>query len=148
MARNTQENTSLSESDSSISYGTMSTPRAPVAESSNSDSSEKGSIKDHIIPNALAQDAKLVTADGNIVTKDGIVISTEESDHSLAGNVFLDPEIRAYYVGVYEKSKYECRHVFDHELTWTKEEEKKLVRKLDIRGMAAISLLSVKSISN
>lgn len=69
-----------------------------------------------------------------MITKDGVVVSTEDSDHSLSTNVFQDPEVRAYYVGVYEKAKYECRHVFDADLTWTKEEERKLVRKLDWRG--------------
>jgi hypothetical protein len=85
-------------------------------------------------PRAILDNAELVTARGNIVTKDGVVVSTEDSDHSLSTNVFQDPEVKAYYVGVYEKAQYECRHVFDADLTWTKEEEKKIVRKLDWRG--------------
>lgn len=82
----------------------------------------------------VAKDAELVTSRGNIVTKDGLVISTEDSSASLSTNIFSDPEVKAYYLGVYENSQYECRHVFDAEATWSEEEEKKLVRRLDMRG--------------
>jgi hypothetical protein len=82
-------------------------------------------------PQALTHDAKLITAKGNVITKEGVVISSQESDASLSTNIFADPEVRAYYVDVYEKAQYECRHVFDADLNWTPEEEKKIVRKLD-----------------
>jgi hypothetical protein len=91
-----------------------------------------------IVPRALADDAEVITARGNVITKDGVVVSTQDSNASLSGNIFEDPEVTAYYVGVYEKAQYECRHVFDATLTWTKEEERKLVRKLDLRGMYLI----------
>jgi hypothetical protein len=97
-------------------------------------SSEKIGL-DGKTPRALFDEAELVTARGNIITKDGAVISTQDSDHSLSTNVFSDPEVKVYYVGVYEKTQYECRHVFDADLTWTKEEERKIVRKLDWRGI-------------
>ncbi|KAJ5222420.1 uncharacterized protein N7469_008660 [Penicillium citrinum] len=48
-------------------------------------------------------------------------------------NPFLDPEAAEYWRTVYEKAQYECRHVFDPSLTWTAEEEKAIVRKLDWR---------------
>jgi hypothetical protein len=82
-------------------------------------------------PKAIAHDAELVTAKGNVITKDGVVVSPQESEASLSTNIFADPEVKAYYVDVYEKAKYECRHVFDADLTWTPQEEKRLVRKLD-----------------
>lgn len=106
----------------------------PSGQGSESDSqSEKNGI--HVqAPRVVLDNAELVTARGNIVTKDGVVVSTEDSDTSLSTNVFKDPEVRDYYVGVYEKAQYECRHIFDADLTWTKEEEKKIVRKLDWRG--------------
>lgn len=94
-------------------------------------STEKQGVE---VPKALAADAQVITARGNIITKDGVIVSTQESNASLSGNVFEDPEVTAYYVDVYEKASYECRHVFDADLTWTKEEERKLVRKLDLRG--------------
>ncbi|KAH8590990.1 major facilitator superfamily domain-containing protein [Bisporella sp. PMI_857] len=99
------------------------------SDSGSQHSSEKGIAND--VPGTLIRDAELVTARGNIVTKDGVVVSTQDSDASLSTNVFADPEVKAYYVAVYEKAQYECRHVFDADLTWTAEEEKKLVRKLD-----------------
>ncbi|KAK0108166.1 hypothetical protein ONS95_002988 [Cadophora gregata] len=80
---------------------------------------------------AIVKEAALITAKGNIVTKDGRVISTQDDDASLSTNIFVDPEVKAYYVDLYEKAQYECRHAFDADLTWTKEEEKKLVRRLD-----------------
>jgi hypothetical protein len=48
-------------------------------------------------------------------------------------NPFLDPDVEAHWRQVYEDSTYECRHVFDPALTWTEEEEKAIVRKLDWR---------------
>ncbi|KAL2071872.1 hypothetical protein VTL71DRAFT_13107 [Oculimacula yallundae] len=83
------------------------------------------------IGGAVLKEAALVTAKGNVVTKEGVVISTQETDASLSTNVFADPEVKDYYVNLYEKAQYECRHAFDADLTWTKEEEKKLVRRLD-----------------
>lgn len=83
----------------------------------------------------IVKEAALVTAKGNIVTKNGVVISTQEDDASLSTNIFADPEVKAYYVDVYEKASYECRHVFDADLTWTKE-EKRFVRRLDWQGMS------------
>jgi hypothetical protein len=86
------------------------------------------------VPRALANNAELVTSKGNIITKDGAVVSTAYSDTSLSENIFADPEIRDYYKQVYEDAKYESRHVFDADATWTPEEEKKIVRKLDWHG--------------
>ncbi|PWY95419.1 MFS general substrate transporter [Aspergillus sclerotioniger CBS 115572] len=48
-------------------------------------------------------------------------------------NPFADPEVAERYALIYEKAQYECRHVFDPTLTWSAEEEKALVRKLDWR---------------
>lgn len=57
--------------------------------------------------------------------------STLESDHSTKNNPFLDPVIAARWRGVYEKASYEARHVFDENLTWSADEERRLIRKLD-----------------
>ncbi|KAB8220730.1 major facilitator superfamily domain-containing protein [Aspergillus novoparasiticus] len=57
----------------------------------------------------------------------------EESTDSHANNPFADPEVAERYALIYEKAQYECRHVFDPTLTWTPEEERALVRKLDWR---------------
>lgn len=52
---------------------------------------------------------------------------------ALEQNPFLDPDVATHWTTVYEKSQYECRHVFDPSFTWTREEEKRLVRRLDWR---------------
>jgi hypothetical protein len=56
-----------------------------------------------------------------------------DGENSDANNPFLDQEVAEYWRTVYEKAQYECRHVFDPSLTWTAEEEKAIVRKLDWR---------------
>lgn len=47
-------------------------------------------------------------------------------------HVFQDPVMLEYYQGVYEKSNYECKDYLDPDLTWTLEEERKIVRKTDL----------------
>lgn len=63
------------------------------------------------------------------------VHAQEQSDldftRSREDNPFADPAVAERYVIIYEKAQYECRHVFDPGLTWTPDEEKVLVRKLD-----------------
>lgn len=50
-------------------------------------------------------------------------------------HIFKDPAVANHWRGVFERAGYENRHRFDPDFTWTAEEEKKLVRKLDIRIM-------------
>lgn len=57
--------------------------------------------------------------------------SDDGSAFALEKNPFSDPEVADYWRNVYEEASYECRHVFDPSVSWTEEEEKKLVRKLD-----------------
>ncbi|KAK8187842.1 permease of the major facilitator superfamily [Phyllosticta capitalensis] len=49
------------------------------------------------------------------------------------GNPFSDPDVADYWRTIYEKAQYECREKFDPDATWTPDEEKRLVRKLDAR---------------
>ncbi len=58
---------------------------------------------------------------------------SEEGGYATEKNPFADPVAAEHWRQVYEKSRYECRHVFDPNLTWTEEEEKRIVRKLDWR---------------
>ncbi|CZR59453.1 probable permease of the major facilitator superfamily [Phialocephala subalpina] len=60
-----------------------------------------------------------------------VIAESVDTDRDLSDNPFSDPDIAAHYAALYEKSQYECRHVFDPTLAWSAEEEKKLVRKLD-----------------
>ena len=52
-------------------------------------------------------------------------------DEKFAANPFVDPKVAEHYRDLYGKAKYECRHVFDPDLSWTPKEERKLVRKID-----------------
>lgn len=61
------------------------------------------------------------------------VPASEESGYDEEKNPFRDSAVAQHWREVYEKSKYECRHVFDPTLSWSEEEERRLVRKLDWR---------------
>lgn len=50
-------------------------------------------------------------------------------------HVFSDPSVANHWRGVYEKASYENRHRFDPDFKWTAEEEKKVLRKIDLRIM-------------
>ncbi|KAK1675755.1 major facilitator superfamily transporter [Colletotrichum godetiae] len=50
-------------------------------------------------------------------------------------HVFSDPSIADHWRKVYEKASYENRHRFDPNYTWSAEDEKKLVRKIDRKIM-------------
>ncbi|KAK4140866.1 MFS general substrate transporter [Dichotomopilus funicola] len=58
---------------------------------------------------------------------------TDDPYNTEKKNPFADPAAAEHWRQVYEKSQYECRHVYDPTLTWTEEEEKQIVRKLDWR---------------
>jgi hypothetical protein len=108
--------------------------QSPNSEESLQDISGSVFEKTGDIPQAIKQDAEVITEKGNVITKDGLVLNAKNPNSDIITNPFEDPEVAEYFVGIYEKSTYECRHVFDPELTWTPEEEKKIVRKLDWRG--------------
>ncbi|KAK1756621.1 major facilitator superfamily domain-containing protein [Echria macrotheca] len=60
-------------------------------------------------------------------------LSGSEDGYATEKNPFADPATAERWRQVYEKSQYECRHVYDPTLVWTEEEERRLVRKLDWR---------------
>lgn len=67
--------------------------------------------------------------------KGGVVLSTSPRgvlEDRGSSNPFLEPDVAAYYTKLYNDIGYECRHVFDPELEWSAEEERKVVRKLDL----------------
>jgi hypothetical protein len=67
-----------------------------------------------------------------------IASDSDEDGKGVQKNPFLDPDVAAHWRAVYEKSQYECRSQFDPRFTWTEEEEKMLVKRLDWRGNYAI----------
>jgi hypothetical protein len=68
---------------------------------------------------------------GNQLLND--IPASEDNGYDDEKNPFRDPVVAQHWRDVYEKSSYECRHVFDPSLSWSEEEERRLVRKLDWR---------------
>lgn len=64
------------------------------------------------------------------VSEKGQVSSDEEN---IPSNPFSDPREAARWRAIYENSGYEALEKFDPDLTWTALEEKKLVRKIDLK---------------
>ncbi|EPQ30208.1 uncharacterized protein PFL1_02324 [Pseudozyma flocculosa PF-1] len=48
-------------------------------------------------------------------------------------HIFQDEAIAAHWKGVYERSSYEGRHRFDPSFEWTPEEDRQLLKKVDLR---------------
>lgn len=61
-------------------------------------------------------------------------MSDEESSVA-EQHIFNNPVVAERWRDIYEKAEYENRHRFDPTFTWTPEEEKRLVRKIDFRIM-------------
>ncbi|KAK4032001.1 major facilitator superfamily domain-containing protein [Parachaetomium inaequale] len=78
-----------------------------------------------------AVDSKDVPASDSASAAEGS--GSEEEFDDPSKNPFQDPEAAAYWKNIYDNAQYECRHVFDPTLTWTEQEEKRLVRKTDLR---------------
>ncbi len=49
---------------------------------------------------------------------------------SYRNHVFANPKLAAYWRNVYENARYEGRHRFDPDFTWSASEEKSLKRKV------------------
>lgn len=84
--------------------------------------------------------AQPVAAQTGLEDQKSLVDIRASSDNSLGPestafktNPFLDPDVADHYRALYSASQYECRAVFDPLLTWTSEEERRIVRKLDWR---------------
>lgn len=58
-------------------------------------------------------------------------IESDTASERSYDHVFQDPELLAYYRDLYEKTNYECKDYLDPELTWTPEEDRKIVWKND-----------------
>jgi hypothetical protein len=103
------------------------------------------SSPDQKSPTRLADDKDPAVAKiGDLTTTSASEDSgSDEEFGELAKNPFLDPDVAAHWRQAYENAEYECRHVFDPTLTWTEEEEKRVIRKIDFRICAwAVCYLS------
>lgn len=85
-------------------------------------------------------DAKVTDTKGKVTTPTNASDQNSSSDEnesqrtghygSVDDHVFADPATAEYWRLKYEKAGYENRHRFDPELTWTPDEERKIVRKV------------------
>jgi hypothetical protein len=91
-----------------------------VTQVSDSDSGRSGTRENLDEKTATATDITETNINGTLIAG--------HLDHS---NPFSDPAVAEHYRELYEKSQYESRGAFDPTLEWTKEEERKLIRKLD-----------------
>ncbi|CZS97647.1 uncharacterized protein RAG0_06618 [Rhynchosporium agropyri] len=82
---------------------------------------------------ATFSDANPLTKNDTVVGIGSLSINSDESGDELKKNPFLDPDVAEHWAIIYEKSQYECRSAFDPTFTWTEEEERKIVRRLDWR---------------
>lgn len=71
------------------------------------------------------------TKDDTYIGSGSASTNSDEDGNDIKKNPFLDPDVAEHWAIVYEKSQYECRSAFDPAFTWTEEEERKLVRRLD-----------------
>lgn len=105
--------------------------KIPVTEPSADGHSPQGQEEKNVgsKPEGIVPQTTLGLENGNVVDSDRVEISAQDSDAS-STNIFSDPVVAAHYVDVDEKAHYECRHVFDPDLEWTKKEEKVLLESL------------------
>ncbi|SMR53101.1 unnamed protein product [Zymoseptoria tritici ST99CH_1E4] len=101
------------------------------------DSQAKPSFAETIAPTAGLKgkdfDSTEASPEGTpSIRSEELVVGGYGSDHHHA---FAKPEVAEYWRGVYEAAQYEGRHRFDPDVTWSAEEEKKLLRKIDWRIM-------------
>lgn len=83
---------------------------------------------------ASALETKQVPTAHNSDTASSTTTKGEVPHHgSYEDHPFAEPATAQYWRDRYEVAKYEGRHRFDPNYTWTAEEEKKLVRRLDWR---------------
>ncbi|KKP02020.1 major facilitator superfamily transporter [Trichoderma harzianum] len=79
-------------------------------------------------------DIAVLSSQGSSVTEEAPV-RQKEPFGSTDDHPFADPVMATHWRDIYEKANYENRHRFDPEFKWTAEEEKRLVRKIDLRIM-------------
>lgn len=81
-----------------------------------------------------AEKINATTADAAAGT-DSQSTTDDLDDSNSRHHAFSDPVAADHWRNIYEKAGYENRHRFDPSFTWSPEEERKLVRKVDLRIM-------------
>lgn len=82
---------------------------------------------------ARSNEQSIAKSESNVACNSKHSSGSDDDDPNVDKNPFEDPDVAERWIATYEESKYECRHVFDPTITWSEEEEKKVIRKLDFR---------------
>lgn len=85
--------------------------------------------------NSTTLDPEKVNVTADSATEAGSQSVDDHDSPNSENHIFSDPIAAEHWRNVYEKAGYENRHRFDPEFTWTAEDERKLVRKVDLRIM-------------
>ncbi|KAI0407853.1 major facilitator superfamily domain-containing protein [Xylaria palmicola] len=95
----------------------------------------KGSRSDSadVQPPSGTDEIKLEALPTVVTSQDEARNKDSNNGASTEDNPFSDPDVAERYRQVYENARYECRHLFNPELTWTPEEERIIVRRTDWR---------------
>ncbi|KAI5950336.1 hypothetical protein KGF54_005153 [Candida jiufengensis] len=89
------------------------------------------------------QKKKLEKEQVDSIDDDQSITLSELEKSTNSKNPFANPRVAQYYKEYYETTKYECRSHFDPEFEWTQEEEKKVLRILNVRVALAACLMFV-----
>ncbi|KAL1901221.1 hypothetical protein Cpir12675_000587 [Ceratocystis pirilliformis] len=84
-------------------------------------------------PNITSAPSKRTSSIATSSSHDVVSQATPHILGSTPNHAFSSPSMAEYWRGVYDKAQYENRHRFDPTFEWTADEEKKLIRKIDIR---------------
>ncbi|KHC56889.1 hypothetical protein MGE_05113 [Candida albicans P75010] len=100
------------------------------------------------IANSGANSIASNNTSSSLKKQDNKVITYTESNSSLESdelskNPFLDPKVEEYYRDLYEDSNYESYRAFDPQFTWSKEEENKVIKKINLRVALTACILFV-----
>lgn len=77
----------------------------------------------------------------NDFTVESTLDSDLEEQTEFQENPFLDPFIANHYRQIYNDCNYECRGAFDPHFTWTKEEDRKVMKKVDRRAILSACIM-------
>lgn len=82
---------------------------------------------------AISKQQSISKSETNVVYDSQDGSGLDDDEQNLDQNPFLNPQVAERWIAIYEEAQYECRHVFDPKITWSEEEEKRIIRKLDLR---------------
>lgn len=105
---------------------------SPVLEKAGLDSADVRVDGHHVDSLAVHESKAGSECHGSFKTDDD---ASDEQGPAAEHHIFSDPVVAEHWRDIYEKANYENRHRFDPTFTWSPEEERALVRKMDLKIM-------------